>query len=89
MIADSRDRCLAARALCRGSIAVPCKIGLTATRILTIVPRAYGKSNHERDTMGKGDKKTRRGKIFKGSYGKSRQHFPAKKAVVKRTGKKG
>jgi 30S ribosomal protein S31 len=24
--------------------------------------------------MGKGDKRTRRGKIFKGSYGKSRPH---------------
>jgi 30S ribosomal protein S31 len=32
--------------------------------------------------MGKGDKKTKKGKIFKGSFGKSR---PAK---VKKTGKK-
>ena len=39
--------------------------------------------------MGKGDKKTRRGKIFKGSYGKARLHHPEKKpAVVKRAGKK-
>ena len=29
--------------------------------------------------MGKGDKRTKRGKIFKGSYGKSRPHDPAKK----------
>ena len=29
--------------------------------------------------MGKGDKKTKRGKIFKGSYGKSRPHDPNKK----------
>jgi 30S ribosomal protein S31 len=40
--------------------------------------------------MGKGDKKTMRGKIFKGSYGKSRPHFPDKKAPVaaKPAGKK-
>jgi 30S ribosomal protein S31 len=30
--------------------------------------------------MGKGDKKTRRGKIFKGSFGKSRPARPARKA---------
>lgn len=29
--------------------------------------------------MGKGDKRTKRGKIFKGSYGKSRPHDPSKK----------
>ena len=29
--------------------------------------------------MGKGDKRTKRGKIFKGSYGKSRPHDPGKK----------
>jgi len=29
--------------------------------------------------MGKGDKKTFRGKIFKGSYGKTRPHNPRKK----------
>ena len=29
--------------------------------------------------MGKGDKRTKRGKIFKGSYGKSRPHDPNKK----------
>jgi 30S ribosomal protein S31 len=26
--------------------------------------------------MGKGDKRSRRGKLFKGSYGKSRPHKP-------------
>jgi 30S ribosomal protein S31 len=30
--------------------------------------------------MGKGDKRTKRGKIFKSSYGKSRPHDPNKKA---------
>lgn len=30
--------------------------------------------------MGKGDKRTRRGKIFKGSYGKSRLQKTRKKA---------
>jgi 30S ribosomal protein S31 len=29
--------------------------------------------------MGKGDKRTKKGKIFKGSYGKSRPHDPDKK----------
>ena len=29
--------------------------------------------------MGKGDKRTKRGKIFKGSYGKTRPHDPNKK----------
>jgi 30S ribosomal protein S31 len=33
--------------------------------------------------MGKGDKRTLRGKIFKGSYGKTRPHHPAKKAAAK------
>ena len=30
--------------------------------------------------MGKGDKRTRRGKIYKGSYGKKRPGRPEKKA---------
>jgi ribosomal small subunit protein bTHX len=38
--------------------------------------------------MGKGDKRTRRGKIFKGSYGKVRTHFPKKKPAAKPAGKK-
>lgn len=32
--------------------------------------------------MGKGDKRTKRGKIFKGSYGKSRPQVPPKKAAA-------
>lgn len=31
--------------------------------------------------MGKGDKRTLRGKIFKGSYGKTRPHHPKKAAA--------
>lgn len=31
--------------------------------------------------MGRGDKKTKKGKIFKGSYGKSRPAKPAKKSA--------
>ena len=47
--------------------------------------------------MGKGDKRTRRGKIFKGSFGNSRPKFKAKKiapsapkkaASTKKTAKK-
>jgi ribosomal small subunit protein bTHX len=36
-------------------------------------------SRQEERLMGKGDKRTRRGKIFKGSYGKTRSHNPAPK----------
>jgi 30S ribosomal protein S31 len=32
-------------------------------------------------TMGRGDKKTKKGKIFKGSFGKSRPAKPAKKSA--------
>ena len=32
--------------------------------------------------MGRGDKRTRKGKIFKGSYGKSRPHKVKKKEVA-------
>ena len=43
--------------------------------------------------MGKGDKRSKRGKIFKGSYGKSRPHDPEKKkkesAVKTRTQRGG
>jgi 30S ribosomal protein S31 len=33
--------------------------------------------------MGKGDQRTRRGKIFRGSYGKTRPRRPKKKAPKK------
>jgi len=33
--------------------------------------------------MGKGDKKTAKGKIAMGSYGKTRPHRPKKQAVAK------
>ena len=32
--------------------------------------------------MGRGDKKTKKGKIFKGSFGKTRPAKPAKKATA-------
>ena len=39
--------------------------------------------------MGKGDKRTFRGKVFKHSYGKTRLHHPKKKpAAAKPVGKK-
>jgi len=34
--------------------------------------------------MGKGDKRTRRGKIYKGSYGKARPHKNKKKKTPSR-----
>jgi ribosomal small subunit protein bTHX len=38
--------------------------------------------------MGKGDKRTFRGKIFKGSHGKTRPHHPKKSASVSAPGAK-
>ncbi|HEU4626431.1 MAG TPA: 30S ribosomal protein THX [Steroidobacteraceae bacterium] len=38
--------------------------------------------------MGKGDPKTRRGKIYKGSFGKSRPKDPARKKKSAAPGKK-
>jgi 30S ribosomal protein S31 len=35
--------------------------------------------------MGKGDKKTRKGKIYAGSHGNTRPHSPKSKAAVKTT----
>jgi len=34
--------------------------------------------------MGRGDKKTKKGKTFKGSFGKSRPARPAKKVAAKK-----
>ena len=39
--------------------------------------------------MGKGDKRSRRGKIFTGSYGKTRPHKPKKAPPKTRAGKTG
>ncbi len=36
--------------------------------------------------MGRGDKKTKKGKIFKGSFGKSRPARQVKKETVKKEG---
>ena len=38
--------------------------------------------------MGRGDKKTKKGKIFKGSFGKSRPARPIKVAAAKETAEK-
>jgi 30S ribosomal protein S31 len=35
--------------------------------------------------MGKGDPRTRRGKIYQGSFGKTRPKDPAKKKAAKKT----
>jgi 30S ribosomal protein S31 len=43
----------------------------------------------EESFMGKGDSRTRRGKIYQGSFGKTRPKDPAKKKVkLKRAAKK-
>ena len=38
--------------------------------------------------MGQGDRKTRKGKIWRGSYGNKRPHSPAKKAAGGKGGAK-
>ena len=38
--------------------------------------------------MGKGDKKTRKGKIYAGSHGNTRPHSPKSRAAVKKTAAK-
>ncbi|TAM92320.1 MAG: 30S ribosomal protein THX [Rhodanobacteraceae bacterium] len=38
--------------------------------------------------MGKGDKKTRKGKIYTGSHGNTRPHSPKSRAAVKKTATK-
>jgi 30S ribosomal protein S31 len=37
--------------------------------------------------MGKGDKRTRKGKIYAGSHGNARPHSPKSKAAVKKAAK--
>jgi 30S ribosomal protein S31 len=39
-------------------------------------------SRFKKIVMGRGDKKTKKGKIFKGSFGKSRPANPVKKAAA-------
>jgi 30S ribosomal protein S31 len=45
-------------------------------------------TNTGAEDMGRGDKRTRKGKIFKSSYGKTRPHSPAKKVAPKPAGRK-
>ena len=48
------------------------------------IPLIFGrKANHtiKKTTMGRGDKKTKKGKIFKGSFGKSRPAKTTKKSA--------
>jgi 30S ribosomal protein S31 len=52
---------------------------VTYSDILIIIPERYWRS--KKINMGRGDKKTKKGKIFKGSFGKSRPAKPAKKSA--------
>jgi 30S ribosomal protein S31 len=67
--------------------ALRCGLLLRAWRVSPRL-RAVGRtSNQESICMGKGDRKTRRGKIYRGSFGKSRPKDPAKqrkKAAAKK-----
>jgi 30S ribosomal protein S31 len=60
---------------------------LTPAVNVSIVAR-WDQPTQESKDMGKGDKRTRKGKIFKSSYGKTRPHSPAKKAAPKPAGRK-
>ena len=65
---------------------------LTAALNMSIVARwdspRLNQTQTESEYMGKGDKRTRKGKIFKSSYGKTRPHHPAKKPAAKPAGRK-
>jgi 30S ribosomal protein S31 len=52
---------------------------LTVRREFTIVRPAVQPTTED-TSMGKGDKRTRKGKTFKSSYGKTRPHKDKKKA---------
>jgi ribosomal small subunit protein bTHX len=57
-------------------------------RAVTIPTAARGariQSNRSGTDMGKGDKKTRKGKTYAGSHGNVRPHSPKSKAAVKTT----
>ena len=47
--------------------------------------RARCSRNQEYSQVGKGDRKTRRGKIYRGSFGKSRPKDPSKNKNKKKT----
>ena len=44
----------------------------------------FSLKNFKTNTMGRGDKKTKKGKIFKGSFGKSRPAKAGKKAAARK-----
>jgi len=49
-----------------------------------ILDRAGVEGRRQEAAMGKGDQRTGRGKIYRGSYGKTRRHRPKKKVVAKK-----
>jgi 30S ribosomal protein S31 len=56
---------------------------MTFSGEVPIIGRPHANRVHERiagDDMGRGDARTRKGKIFKGSYGKTRPHKAKKSA---------
>lgn len=54
--------------------------------LLDLRPAFFPQSEHL--LMGKGDIKSRRGKIYRGSFGKSRPKDPARKKAAAKTAKK-
>jgi len=53
--------------------------GIAAPESLDCARAAVARRQQEYSQMGKGDRKTRRGKIYRGSFGKSRPKDPSKK----------
>jgi len=53
--------------------------GIAALESLDCARAAVAQRQQEYGQMGKGDRKTRRGKIYRGSFGKSRPKDPSKK----------
>jgi 30S ribosomal protein S31 len=66
------------------------KAGLTPLRLLVFAPfpSACRRLQQLEFDMGRGDKRSRKGKIFKGSYGNSRLHHAKKAAAPVKAAKK-
>jgi len=59
-------------------------LGLCAANAASPVLQSRRISTDRRGNMGKGDQRTRRGKLFRGSYGKTRPGRIKKKKVPKK-----
>jgi len=58
-------------------------ISVFVERTLDLTQTTYQKQQRSKEIMGKGDLRTRRGKIFRGTYGKTRPRKKRRKDVTK------